>query len=156
MAFKRYGKNVSFADLGLRKTLGSSRTQKILAQIKEAINWGPVEEILLKTYPVGKSQFGNHAYPPIMLLKAILLQKWFGIHSDPELENQINDRLSFKTFIGLPLEELSFDHSIISRYRDRVGKRNLEKIHHELLAPGSEGRSYCQVPHQLKNVDDVE
>jgi len=133
MAFKRYGKNVSFADLGLRKTLTSSRTQKILSEIREAVNWGPVEEILLRTYPVGKSQFGNHAYPPIMLLRAILLQKWFGIHSDPELENQINDRLSFKTFIGLPLEDLSPDHSIISRFRDRVGKKALEKIHRELL-----------------------
>lgn len=68
-----------------------------------------------------------------MLLKAILLQKWFGIHSDPELENQINDRLSFKKFIGLPLEELSHDHSIISRFRKRVGKKDLEKIHQELL-----------------------
>jgi IS5 family transposase len=129
MAFKRYGKNVSFADLGLRKTLTSSRTQKILSEIRDAINWGPVEEILLRTYPAGKSHFGNHAYPPIMLLRAILLHKWFGIHSDPELENQINDRLSFKTFIGLPLEDLSPDHSIISRFRDRVGKQALEKIH---------------------------
>jgi IS5 family transposase len=133
MAFKRYGKNVSFADLGLRKTLTSSRTQKILSKISEAINWGPVEEILLRTYRVGKSHFGNHAYPPIMLLRAVLLQKWFGIHSDPELENQINDRLFFKTFIGLPLEDLSPDHSIISRFRDRVGKEALEKIHQEIL-----------------------
>ncbi len=69
-----------------------------------------------------------------MLIRAILLQKWFGIHSDPELENQINGRLSFKSFIGLPVEDLSPDHSIIIRFRDRVGKKALEKIHEKLFS----------------------
>ena len=36
-----------------------------------------------------KSKEGADAYPPLMLLKALLLQKWFRIKSDPELENQI-------------------------------------------------------------------
>jgi hypothetical protein len=31
-----------------------------------------------------------------MLLKWFLLQKWYRIDSDPELENQINDRISFQ------------------------------------------------------------
>ncbi len=117
MAFERYGENVSFADLGLRKTLASSRTQRILSGITEAITRGPVR----------KSHFGNHAYPPIMLLRAVLLQKWFGIHSDPELANQINDRRSFKIFIGFPLKEiaaytqagspLSMTYAIVSKNR---------------------------------------
>ena len=68
-----------------------------------------------------------------MLLKAVLLQKWYGIKSDPERETQINDRFSFKSFIGLPFGELSPDHSIISRFRKRTGKAALEKVHHELL-----------------------
>ena len=42
-----------------------------------------------------------------MLLKCLLLQKWFRIPSDPELENQINDRISFKKFLGLPLDKPS-------------------------------------------------
>ena len=55
------------------------------------------------------------------------------IKSDPELENQINDRISFKTFIGLPLADLSPEHSVICRFRDRVGRATMENIHHELL-----------------------
>jgi len=35
-----------------------------------------------------------------------MLQKWFHINSDPELENQINDRLSFKKFLSLPFSPL--------------------------------------------------
>jgi transposase, IS5 family len=84
-------------------------------------------------YPVGQSEYGNKAYPPLMLLKALFIQKWFGIHSDPELESQINDRLSFKSFIGLPLSEPSPDHSIICRFRERTGKDILEQVHRELL-----------------------
>jgi len=82
---------------------------------------------------VGKSECGNRAYPPLMLMKALLLQKWFGIKSDPELENQINDRISFKSFIGLPLAEPAPDHSLMCRFRGRVGQGVLEKIHRELL-----------------------
>lgn len=77
---------------------------------------------------------GNVAYPTVMLLKALLLQKWFGIRSDPELENQINDRISFKVFIGPPFGDPSPDHSVISRFRDRVGVKAVERIHAELLA----------------------
>ena len=50
-------------------------------------------------------------------MKCMLLQKWFRIPSDPELENQINDRISFKKFLGLPLDKPSPDHSTFSRFR---------------------------------------
>jgi len=133
MGFKEYSKNLSFMDVELRRILGNSRTQKFLSEMNASIDWDPIEAILLETYPVGKADCGNRAYPPLMLLKALLVQKWFGIDSDPELENQINDRLSFKIFIGLPLAKLSPDHSIICRFRERVGKETIEKIHQKLL-----------------------
>lgn len=82
---------MSFTDLELRRVLGNSRTQKFLADLERRIDWKPIEKRLLEAYPVGKSVFGNRAYPPLMLLKAILVQKWFGVDSDPELENQINE-----------------------------------------------------------------
>ncbi|HOO45663.1 MAG TPA: IS5 family transposase [Deltaproteobacteria bacterium] len=63
----------------------------------------------------------------------MLLQKWFGIRSDPELENQINDRVSFMVFVGLPLGDPSPDHSVISRFRDRVGSKVMERVHAEIL-----------------------
>ena len=51
-----------------------------------------------------------------------------------QLENQINDRISFKVFIGLPFGDLSPDHSVINRFRERVGAKAMERIHGELLA----------------------
>jgi len=101
--------------------------------VTNAIDWKPITAILTENYPGGKSEYGNKAYPPLMLMKGLLLQKWFGIKSDPELENQINDRLSFKAFIGLPFSDPSPDHSILCRFRDRIGRKGLEKVFSELL-----------------------
>ena len=68
-----------------------------------------------------------------MLLKGMLLQKWFHIPSDPELEDQINDRISFKKFLGLPLDKPSPDHSTFSRFRSRLSKEAMIKLNDEVL-----------------------
>ena len=56
-------------------------------------------------YTIGSSREGADAYSPLMLLKGLLLQKWYRIDSDQELENQINDRISFKDFMGSAINE---------------------------------------------------
>ncbi len=63
----------------------------------------------------------------------MLLQKWFRIPSDPELENQINDRISFKRFLGLPLDKPSSDHSTLSRFRKRVSEEGMMKVSNAVL-----------------------
>ena len=120
MAFKNFNRNLSFADLELVEVLTKNRTQGFLEEINRAIEWGAIQEALNQEYPVGQSTLGNKAYPLLTLLKAMLLQKWYGIDSDPELENQINDRLSFKRFIGIPLRQSAPGHSLIFRFRKRV------------------------------------
>ena len=91
-------------------------------------------EVML-VIPQGKrtSKEGADAYPPLMLLKCLLLQKWFRIPSDPELENQINDRISFKKFLGLPLDKPSPDHSTFSRFRSRLSKESMIELNDEVL-----------------------
>jgi IS5 family transposase len=133
MAFKEYKRRPSFLEIELSSVMGKSRTHQLLSEIDANIDWEPIESMITSRYPVGRSIYGNKAYPPLLLLKALLVQKWFGIKSDPELENQINDRISFKTFVGLPLADPSPDHSVICRFRDRVGRETMEDIHHELL-----------------------
>ena len=71
--------------------------------------------------------------PPMLLFRCMLLQKWFRINSDPELENQINDRLSFKKFLGLSLSKPSPDHSTFSRFRSRLSKNAMDQINSEIL-----------------------
>ena len=104
MGYKRIGKRISFADIAVKKSLEHNRSVTMMERINTAVTWENIEALLLEYYEVGRSTEGADAYPPLMLLKCLLLQKWFHIPSDPELENQINDRLSFKKFLGLSLD----------------------------------------------------
>jgi len=133
MTFKEYDKSPSFLDMEIQRDAIHSKNQQVLSEIDAVINWEPIEKIAEGNYLLGQSEFGNNAYSPLMLLKGTLIQKWFGIKSDPDLESQINDRFSFKSFIGLPFSEPSPDHSIICWFRERIGKDTLEMIHHEHL-----------------------
>ena len=101
MGFKKMRRSLDFADFALSSSLEANRSVKLMEKISASINWSRVETVLMQHYTVGTSQEGAKAYPPIVLFKCLLLQKWFRIPSDPELENQINDRLSFKKFLGL-------------------------------------------------------
>jgi transposase, IS5 family len=47
---------------------------------------------------------GRPAWPPLVLFKALLLQSPYGL-SDRELEEALCDRLSFRRFVELGLEE---------------------------------------------------
>ena len=61
------------------------------------VDWVRIETLFMRNYPVGNSAEGNEAYPSLLLMKCLLLQQWFRIDSDPELETQINDRSSFNS-----------------------------------------------------------
>ena len=133
MGYKKLGKEMSFADLAVSKSLEHNRSVKMMDRINEVVNWRNVEALLREYYEVGTSKEGADAYPAVMLLKGLLLEKWFRIPSDPELENQINDRISFKKFLGLPLDKASPDHSTFSRFRSRISKEAMIKLNDEVL-----------------------
>ena len=133
MGYKKMDQSLGFADFALASSLKHNRSLKNMEKLNEAINWSRVEEILMNHYSVGTSSEGADAYPPLLLFKCLLLQKWFRINSDPELENQINDRLSFKRFLGLSFSKPSPDHSTFSRFRSRLSKNAMDQINSEIL-----------------------
>jgi len=133
MGYKKWGKEISFADLAVSRSLAHNRSLKMMERIEKVVKWRDVEALLREYYEIGTSQEGADAYPPLMLLKALLLQKWFRIPSDPELENQINDRISFKKFLGLPLDRPSPDHSTFSRFRSRLSKEAMIALNNVVL-----------------------
>ncbi|GAB6909886.1 transposase (fragment) [Desulfosarcina cetonica] len=129
MGFKKISRSLDFADFALSSSLEANRSVKLMEKISASIDWHRVEAVLMQHYTVCTSPEGAKAYPPILLFKCLLLQKWFRIQSDPELENQINDRLSFKKFLGLSFSKPSPDHSTFSRFRSRLSKAAMEQIH---------------------------
>ena len=133
MGYKKLSEGMSFADLAVKKSLEHNRSLKMMNRINKVVNWRNIEALLRERYEVGTSKEGADAYQPLMLLKCLLLQKWFRIPSDPELENQINDRISFKKFLDLPLDKPSPDHSTFSRFRSRLSKDSMMELNDEVL-----------------------
>ena len=133
MGYKKMKKNLEFADFALANSLKHNRSLKNMEKLDKAIDWSRVDAILMNHYTIGTSGEGADAYPPLLLFKCMLLQKWFHIDPDPELESQINDRWSFKKFLHLPLSKPSPDHSTFSRFRKRLSKKAVDQINSEIL-----------------------
>jgi IS5 family transposase len=75
---------------------------------------------------------GRPGYPVIVLFRALLLQSLYGL-SERELEEALADRLSFKRFVGLSLEDKAPDHTVLNRFRNQLIEQGLlEKLFGEL------------------------
>lgn len=63
---------------------------------------------------------GRDSIPPERLLRAQLLQVLYTIRSERQLCEQLQYNLLFRWFVGLPLEQKAWDHSVFSKNRDRL------------------------------------
>ena len=71
---------------------------------------------------------GRPGYPVLVLFRALLLQSLYGL-SERELEEALGDRLSFKRFVGLSLEDATPDHTVLNRFRNQLVEEGLlEKL----------------------------
>jgi IS5 family transposase len=108
------------------------RARKIKAtffnQINTLIDWNKISKLIDKDYSRGKSAVGKPSYDGLLLFKMCLLQSWYGL-SDYEVEDRINDSLSFSYFCGMTIEQVSPDHSTLSRFRTALTKtKTFEKL----------------------------
>ncbi len=75
---------------------------------------------------------GRPSIPPIILYKATLIQRLKGL-SDEEMERVAKYDIEIKHFLGIPIEDTSFDYSTISVFRKRLGAVRFEQIFQKLL-----------------------
>jgi len=127
-------RQVSFADGLVNQRAGRNEW---LGEIDRLIDW-PAVHMLLE--PIYGSDEGRPSYPVLTLVKLLLLQQWYGL-SDPGLEEAVDDRLSFRRFAGLPLDEGVPDHSTVWRFRQNLAKAGLgealfDEINRQLDARG--------------------
>lgn len=128
MSFKSGRQTLSFSDLELSREKAKNNTLEHLRYLDQHIGWDQIESRLLKNYPIGKNKKGPQAYPPLLLFKCLLLRNWFQIRSDVELESLINDRFSFKRFVGLSIGEPAPDSSTFSRFRKRLTPEKFNRV----------------------------
>lgn len=106
----------SFAD-ALVRCGGNPRLERIAG----LLDWTELSQAMSDIYGAGR---GRPSYAPILLFRILLLQGWYDL-SDPMMEEALGDRLSFRRFCGLGLEERVPDHSTISRFRTLLAECGL-------------------------------
>lgn len=116
----------------LADSICDSRARKVkktfFTQINTLIDWVNISKIIDKDYSRGKSAVGKPSYDGLLLFKMCLLQSWYGL-SDYEVEDRVNDSLSFSYFCGMTIEQVAPDHSTLSRFRTALTKtKTFEKL----------------------------
>lgn len=66
------------------------------------------------------AQVGRPSIPPEKLLRALLLQAFYGIRSERQLMEQLDYNLLFRWFVGLAMDAPVWDASTFSKNRDRL------------------------------------
>ena len=66
------------------------------------------------------SRLGRPSIAPEKLLRAMLLQVFYGIRSERQLMERLEFDLLFRWFVGLGVDDPAWDHSSFSKNRDRL------------------------------------
>lgn len=127
------GSGLGFGDLAAERL----KRETDLDRIASLLNWGPLSYRLEKHC---RKLDGRPPFPPLAMFRALLLAQWYGL-SDRDLEDALCDRLSFRRFIGLGMEQATPDHSTLCRFRERLNETGLtgkllELVNSQLEAKG--------------------
>lgn len=113
--------------LGLLDSLMiATPTNEFLERLDRALDWKPLEKALQAMYPAST---GRPPCAPLALFKMSLLQHCYGL-SDPQCEELVGDRLSWRRFVGLGLQDKVPDETTLVRFRQRLREHGL---HEKLL-----------------------
>ena len=95
-----------------------------LALMKEVIDWEPFRPLVAGVFRNDKVVGGRPHTDEIVVVKTMILQSCYGL-SDQELEFQVNDRLSFRNFLGFP--DAVPDFTTVWRIRERLKNEGVDK-----------------------------
>ncbi len=95
-----------------------------LSEIDSLIDWEAFRPIVKNMYNNKSEQGGRPNIDEVVMIKILVLQEWHGL-SDPELERQITDRISFRKFLGFP--EVVPDYTTVWSFRERLSKTGRDK-----------------------------
>ena len=103
--------------LGLLDSLmPSAPANDFLQTLDTGLDWKPIERALQAMYP---ATTGRPPCAPLVLFKMSLLQHCYGL-SDPQCEELVGDRLSWRRFVGLGLQDAVPDETTLVNFRKRL------------------------------------
>src|SRR5947209_17418822 len=110
---ERSGSLFSYVDLESRV-----RRDHPLRTIREIANAALSD--LSRAFTALYADFGRPSIAPEKLLRAMLLQAFYGIRSERQLMERLEFDLLFRWFVGLGVDDPVWDHSTFSKNRDRL------------------------------------
>ena len=116
---ERINAQPTFTDLMLAE-LGSQRAAEF-ARCQALIPFDRLAEAVADIFVEDQPKGGAPHLPVAMMLKILFVQKCNGM-SDPQTEEMLRDRISFRRFVGLSFDDKTPDHSTIWRFRQRLEK----------------------------------
>ena len=116
---ERRNAQATFTDLTVAD-LGGPRAKAFFDTCEQQI---PFEQLAASVADIfnddDDSRGGRPHWPVVTMIKVLFIQKCFGL-SDPAAEEMLQDRISFRRFIGLSFDDATPDHSTISTFRTRL------------------------------------
>jgi IS5 family transposase len=111
-----------------------------LEKLNHVIEWRLFEGILNGVFAKDRGAGGRPPYNYLLLFKTLILQRLFNI-SDDQAEFQINDRMTFRRFLGLSLGDQVPDAKTIWLFRDTLVKAGVmeglfNSFSHQLVQQG--------------------
>ena len=110
----RSGSLFSYVDLEARV-----RGDHPLRTIREIAN-ALLADLTMEFAALYPARLGRPSIAPERLLRAMLLQAFYGIRSERQLMERMEFDLLFRWFVGLGVDEPAWDHSSFSKNRDRL------------------------------------
>lgn len=106
-------KQASFSDLEHASKKKTTRKERFLAEMDQAIPWQVMLKPLRRKYPKGE-----RGRPPVALqslLRIYFMQQWYSL-SDPGMEDSLHDVPCMRGFAGLSLDRIP-DETTICKFR---------------------------------------
>lgn len=116
-----------------------------LCQIVDAVDF----EIFRPVVESGYSKIGQPTGYAMISYKLEVLKYFYNL-SDRAVIERANTDVAFRWFLKLPIREMLSDHTLLNRFRGRMGSETYQKLFHQLIASA---RSRGIVKDQLRLKD---
>ncbi len=126
----------------------------ILYKINQQVDFSFVNEACKDLYSQDQGRPVKNL-PEIMFRSAIV--QYLMDYSDRDMEQAARYHLVIKWFIGIPVEDSSYDHSALGDFRDRLGEKRWKKLFFMILkqiedAGFAKGTQYVDATHVIANI----
>jgi len=124
---------MSLGDYQVNQNRRKTRSEVKLAEIDKIVRWDKLVDLFSVIDKTDKHIGGRPRKELLMMTKVLFIQYLYNL-SDPELEEQLNDRISFQHFAGIGLDFKVPDHSTIWRFKESLIQHGLlEQLFQRIL-----------------------